>query len=248
MTRKELYEALASRIPAALSEEWDNDGMMCLPHPTRRVERVLCTLDVSDEVILYAIRKGYDLILSHHPLIFKGVSALHEEDAVARRLITLIRNDIAVFSFHTRLDAVEGGINDALCEMLGLGEVESFAGLGRVGTLPETLSFSVFAERVKAVLGVPFLNTRCVSDTVRRVAVVGGEGKDMIGAALMAGADTYLSGRLGYHAMLDATVNLLEAGHYFTERHAARLLAEMTVRVHPEAKVEIYTPNLLSVY
>ena len=97
MTREKFYATLSARIPATLSEEWDNDGEMCVPSPTRQVKRVLCTLDACDEVVDKAINEGYDLILSHHPLIFRGVSALNTHDPVAKRLIRLVQNDIAVF-------------------------------------------------------------------------------------------------------------------------------------------------------
>ncbi len=248
MTREKFYAALSARIPTALSEEWDNDGEMCVPDPSRSVERVLCTLDVSDDVVEYAIKEGYDLILSHHPLVFHGVSALHTHDPVARRLIRLVQSNIAVFSFHTRLDAVEGGINDALAEKLGLLDVTPFEGLGRIGELPAPLPFEEFAERVKSLLGAPAVNALRVSDSVSCVAVVGGEGKDFIDAAASAGADTYLSGRLSYHAMLDGEINLIECGHYFTEKHAARLLADMAKRVDHAIEADFYVPNLLSVY
>ncbi len=248
MTRDQFYAALSARIPAALSEEWDNDGEMCVPSGTRTVERVLCTLDVSDEVVEYAVRGGYDLVLSHHPLIFQGVKALNSHDPVSRRLLRLVENDIAVFSFHTRLDAADGGINDALAEMLSLSDVTTFASLGRIGDLPKPLPFDLFVQELKALLHVPVLNVRRKKDTVSCVAVVGGEGKDFMEEAACAGADTYISGRLGYHAMLDGEINLIECGHYFSEKHAARLLADMAKSIDADVKTEIYTPNLLSVY
>ena len=143
---------------------------------------------------------------------------------------------------------MEGGINDALASMLGLLDVASFEGIGRVGTLPSPLSFEDFCERVKKALDLPTLHARRVTDTVYRVAVVGGEGKDLISAAVKTGADTYLSGRLGYHAMLDGEINLLEGGHYFTEKHAASLLAAMAKDIDPAVETQFYTPNLLSFY
>ena len=249
MTRKEFYDALSVRMPQSLSEEWDNDGEMCLPDLTRPVKKVLCTLDVGDAVVSRAIEEGYDLILSHHPLIFGGLRAVQPNDPVSRRVISLVQNDIAVFSFHTRLDAAEGGINDALANLLGLAHVEPLdGGLGRVGELPSPLSMHDFAEKVKCALGAPGLNILCKQDTVSRVAVVGGEGKDFIAAAKASGADTYLSGRLGYHAMIDGAINLVECGHYFTERHAAELLADMAKDIDRSVQADFYAPNLLSVY
>jgi dinuclear metal center YbgI/SA1388 family protein len=252
MTRKELYAALCARIPPALSEPWDHDGAMCVANEEREVRRVLCTLDVTDAVIDLAVREKYDVILSHHPLIFHGVDALTEHDATARRLLRLVREDIAVYSFHTRLDAVEGGVNDTLASLLELQNVvplgEGDTALGRVGSLASPISLGEFAEKVKTALGAPALNVLARSECVFRVAVVGGEGKDMIAAVKRAGADTYLSGRLGYHAMLDGEVNLIEAGHYFTEKHVADVLSRMVNAIDPAIERAIYTPNSLAVY
>lgn len=252
MTRKELCRALNERIPLAYREDWDNDGAMLLPNASQEVERVLCTLDVSDEVVRYAKENGFDLILSHHPLIFGGVRALDGEAPVSRRILSLLASNIAVFSFHTRLDAMAGGVNDALACAVGLKEISPIddgeGALGRVGVLASPMPFADFCARVKDATGAPFVNTLKKTDTVSRVAVVGGEGKDFIPLAEAAGADTYLSGRLGYHAMLDGEINLIECGHYFSERHTANVLAGLAEELLPRAQIEIYVPNSLTVY
>ena len=252
MTRNALYKALCDCIPASYSEVWDNDGAMLLPDGEGEVSHVLCTLDVSDSVVDYAIENGFDLILSHHPLIFSPLRALNGEDAVSRRVLRLLSNNIAVFSFHTRLDAMEGGINDVLAKMLGVCAVkplgEGEAALGRVGNLNAPMSLDGFLSRVKRMTDAPILNVLKKTDTVSRIAIVGGEGKDFIEAATKADADTYLSGRLGYHAMLDGEINLIECGHYFSEKHAAALLKDLVASAADGIKAEIYTPNSLAVY
>ncbi len=252
MTRKDLYRALDGRICAVYKEDWDNDGAMLLPDASREVARILCTLDVSDAVVSYAKENGFDLILSHHPLIFGGVKTLDGEDPLSRRILDLLASNIAVFSFHTRLDAMPHGVNDALAEAIGLAHVSPLdeweGALARIGTLPSPMPFEDFCTRVKAVTGAPFVNALKKTDTVSRVAVVGGEGKDFISLAKAAGADTYLSGRLGYHAMLDGEINLIECGHYFSERHTADLLSRLVRELLPRAEIEIYAPNCLGVY
>ncbi len=251
MTRAELFAALAAEMDHP-SEAWDNDGVMCLPCEETEVRQVLCTLDVTEEVVAYAVARGFDLILSHHPLVFKGIKAITPCDPASRALLSLIVSNIAVFSFHTRFDGATGGVNDGLCTLLGLADVsplgEGEAALGRVGQLPSPLSFEDFTLLVKEKLGAPALCGKKKTDTVSRVAVVGGEGKDFIPDAEKAGADVYLSGRLGYHAMLDAPLSVLEAGHYFSEKHAAVLLSERVKKHLPDVKVEIYTPNSLAIY
>ena len=118
MTVKEMYTLFSEHIPEHLSEEWDNDGLMCCPDGTAKVRRALITLDVTEEIVDYAIEYGFDLIISHHPLVFKPVCALVEDNHVSRKLIKLVNSGISVFSFHTRADKVTGGVNDKLSELL----------------------------------------------------------------------------------------------------------------------------------
>lgn len=231
MTVSELYSFLDARFPRALSCEWDNDGLMCCPEPDREVKRVLLALDVTEEMVALAVEKSCDVILSHHPLVFRPVKALTTERGVPRKLIRLVQNGISVMSFHTRLDAVEGGVNDALAAILGLRNVSSFGPegeqMGRVGTLPAPLSLDVFAEQVKKTLGAPFVLVSGEGE-VSHVAVLGGEGSDFIGTAEACGADVLVSGRLGYHPMTDAPeggIAFIEAGHYYTERPVLEALA-----------------------
>ena len=252
MTVRELYTLISEKIPPSLSEAWDNDGLMCCPAPEREVHRILFALDVTDAVVAHALEAKADVIISHHPLVFAKLPALTTERPVAGRLIRLVQAGVSVFSFHTRFDRLSGGVNDTLAETLGLSDVialgDGDASLGRVGTLNAPMTLGAFCEHVKRALGVPFVTAFDADRTVFRVAVVGGEGKDFIAAASLAGADTYLSGRLGYHAMQDASVNLVEAGHYFTERPAVLTLEALVRELASDVVTEIYTPNPLSVY
>ena len=250
MTVNALYAALDARIPEALRAAWDNDGKLCVPQGERELTKVLFCLDVTDGVVARAKETGAELIISHHPLIFSPLSSLTEEGAVASRVLSLVKAGVAVFSFHTRFDAVAGGINDGLCDLLSLSDATPFGegGLGRVGTLPETMTAKALCALVKEALGAPALSVADAGKPIRRVAVVGGEGKDEIGAAIAAGADAYLSGRLGYHAMQDCPITLIEAGHYYTERHAGKLLADLVKEICPALGCESYTPNPIALY
>lgn len=252
MTVRELYKLLCEKIPPSLSEIWDNDGLMCCPEPEREVRRVLFALDVTDSVVARALEADADVIISHHPLVFAKLASLTVDEPVGRRLIRLTKAGVSVFSFHTRFDRMEDGVNDTLAKTLGLLDIQALgegdASLGRIGKLPEEMSLSAFAEWVKHALGVPFVNVADATRPVFHVAVVGGEGKDFIAAARGAGADTYLSGRLGYHAMQDCDINLVEAGHYFTERPAVMKLEAMVKELLPEAETENYIPNPIAIY
>ena len=251
MNRRELYAFLEEKMPPSLREEWDNDGVMCADDMQREVSRVLCTLDITDEVVEYAERGEFDLILSHHPLIFSPLSSVTEQTPVSRRVLRLLKSGIAAFSFHTRLDAVEGGINDALCEALGLLDVEPLSDaspIGRIGRLPAPLSFSALCEAIKSFSGAPALSCKRTDKPIKTLAVLGGEGKDFLPDAVAMGADAFLSGRVGYHAMLDAEIGVIEMGHYFSEKHAASLLQKFASAAQKDVFCEIYTPNSLEIY
>lgn len=245
MTVRELYQVLNERIPPSLSCAWDNDGLMCCPDGEAEVRRVLVTLDVTEAAVRKAAEGGYDVILSHHPMIFKGLKALNDGNFIAAKTIDLIRSGTSVMSFHTRLDAVEGGVNDTLAALLGLKNVMPFGeeGIGRIGDLPETVDQGDFAARVKAVLKAPVVRLADGGLPTRRVAVMGGGGGDDVDAARAAGADTYVTGELKYHTLTDAPeegMNLIEAGHFHTEDPVCAVLRDWLLAVDPTLTVDLF--------
>ena len=252
MSVKELYEYLCEYIPEELSEEWDNDGIMCCSDFSAEVKSVLVTLDVTEEVVDYAIERGFDLIISHHPLIFKPISAVTEVNHISRKVIKLISNNVSVFSFHTRADKARGGVNDKLCELLGILDAVPFGegGLGRIGELDEECELDVFADNVKLALSADAVRVSDGYDTVKRVAVVGGDGKDFVSDAIKAGADTYVSGRISYNVMEEASergINLIEAGHYHTEFPITSYFADLVGKFDANIYIEIADSNMIKI-
>lgn len=250
MTVKKLYDKLTERIPEELRCDWDNDGIMCASDLSAEVNNILITLDVTEEIVDYAISRNFDLIISHHPLIFRPVASLTGENHVSRKLIKLISNNVAVFSFHTRADKVRGGVNDLLAKAIGLNNAVPFGEdcLGRIGELPEERELDMFAEDVKMQLGADCVRTADAYNPVKRVAVVGGDGKDYVADAVKAGADTYLSGRLSYNVMEEAAdmgINLIEAGHYFTEFPVTSFFSSLVSSLDGNAYIEIADSNMI---
>ena len=250
MTVKELYKAMCEVLPDTLREPWDNDGLMCCPDGEREVSRVLLALDVTEEIMDYAIENGMDLIVSHHPLIFKPLSRLVAEDHIGRKLIELVQNNISVFSFHTRADKAEGGVNDILASLMKLEDVRPFGegDLGRIGKLPETITLEDLCYLLKDELDAPFVLTADAYNPVETVAFVGGEGRDFIRSAIAAGADTLVSGRLGYHQMEDAPemgINLIEAGHFFTEHPVLDFFESILHRIDPTLTIQKLKSNVI---
>lgn len=250
MTVREVYNRLTERIPEALREPWDNDGLMCAEDDSREVRRALVTLDVTEEVVDYAVANKFDLILSHHPLIFRPLGAVNEESHVARKVIKLICHGVAVISLHTRADKVAGGVNDTLCELIGIKDAAPFGegDLGRIGSLDEEWNMEDFSYMLKDLLGCDGIWVADACIPIQRVAVVGGDGKDFVRAALAAGADTYISGRIGYNIMTEAGemgINLIEAGHFFTEQPVTSFFQSLLMRMDPDMYVEILDSNVI---
>ena len=252
MTVKELYEHLSMIFPRELSASWDRDGLMVCPDPARHVRRVLVTLDVTPAAVKQAVEAGVEAVISHHPLLFHPLDTLSYEDPRAGKALTLALHGISVFCFHTRADAAQGGVSDLLAEALGLADTETLGEerILRVGDLREEMTGEGFARFVKRALGTPSVVLADAGRPIRRVAVSGGEGKDLIGLARASGADASLAGRFGYHALLDAAeagLTLLEAGHYFTEVRVLDLFARL-VREATEAEVLFHREPPISVF
>ena len=247
MTVTELYQYISAFAPRALSASWDNDGIACAADPDRPVARVLVALDATERMVKKAVEGNFDVLLTHHPLLFRGVKELTPAHTVPRKLLALIKADVTAMSFHTRLDAAEGGVNDILAANLGLSDVMPFGpegeSFGRIGTLAEAVDVTEYANTVCEKLNIPAV---LLSGTgkIKRVAVLGGEGGDFMDAAIVAGADLFLAGRIGYHRMLDGAeegIALIEAGHFATEVAVCRYLAELVHRADPAIAVEIDT-------
>ena len=250
MTVREFYAALDARFPCSLSWDWDNDGISCTADLDAPVSGIYISLDPTEDAVNAAIERGCNILLTHHPMLFRGLKTVDGHDTGTRKVIRLIQNGVTAMAFHTRLDAADGGVNDVLAARLGLTNVEPFgddsnpAGkpIGRVGTLPEAMDAKAFAETVKAALHLPAVVFAGCGKPVRRVAVLGGSGDEDIAAAVAAGADTYVTGELRYHQLCDAPygeINLIMAGHFHTEAPVLEVLAEVCREICPHAPVRV---------
>ncbi len=247
MNVKTLYEELSKRYPKTLSAAWDNDGIMSSPDIYAEVKRVLVALDASHATIKYAVDNGFDTVVTHHPMIFKGAKNVTPSTLTGRRIIDSLVHGVSVLSFHTRLDAADGGVNDELCRTLGFAACESFGDdemstLGRIAEIP-AMTAGELVELVKNKLGCDAVRVSGdLSKTVTRVAVCGGDGKDFIYPALANGCQAYVTGDAGYNMAEDAAEDglvTIEAGHYHSEAPVCRVLAE-AVRELSGIEAEFY--------
>lgn len=239
---KEIIEYFDVVLPKTLSESWDNDGVMVLPEANIEVKKVLVALDVTSEAIKYAKNIGVKLIVTHHPLIFKPLSSLEYTEPYGKRAIECIKNNIAVLSYHTRLDEVDGGVDDCLAQVVGLKDLKKMDNCGKVGILEKEMSYSDFSTHIKKVLGIDSIYGVCANNSVKKVAVVGGSGKDFISDAKKAGADTFLTGEVNHSALIEAKelgLNIVCGTHYATENVVLPRIKELLIGRFLDLDIEI---------
>ena len=219
MILSDIITNLDELIPKTLSEEWDNDGVMLALDKKRDIGKIVVTLDVTPESIEFAKKCGADLIISHHPFIFKPLSNL-DTCLKTDMILDLIKADISVLSYHTRFDNSEGGMNDALAFALGFENTEPLDGMARIGNLSDSYSPEEFGSYVCEMLSTDVVLYNG-NNTISRVAVLGGGGKDFVAPARLAGADAIVTGDLSHGIIMNeifAGITVIDAGHYGTEK------------------------------
>lgn len=240
MTVLELHEKLTESFPKSLSCTWDNDGIMVSPDTSAQVKKILVALDATAEVILYAKNNGFDTVVTHHPMLFKGTKSVTQATCSGRRILSAAMNGISVLSFHTRLDAGNGGVNDSLARAIGFETVETFGDddaptLGRIACT-DGITGEELARLIKDKLHCPAVRvTGDRTKTVHRIGFCGGDGKDFVYPALYAECDAYVTGDSGYNMAEDAAEEgllIIETGHYHSEAPVlaplARLIEKLT--------------------
>jgi dinuclear metal center YbgI/SA1388 family protein len=247
-----LLETIA---PSKISEEWDNPGLQ-VGSLTREIDRIMLSLDPTIEAVREAARKNAQVLLVHHPLLFKPVSCLDQDQYPGNVIHASLSGSISIVAVHTNLDGAAEGINHILAELLSLEKVEPIrripeypaGGLGRIGFLAEHISVDLLAEKLKTVLsaekvriiGRPDASARCV-------AILGGAGGSMISKASEMGADVFITGDVTYHQALEAKalgLIVIDAGHFCTERtaflHFADRLRHLFQQNRFAIEVEVY--------
>lgn len=239
MQIKDILTVLEAVAPPHLQESYDNAGLI-VGHPEAEVTGVLFCLDSTEAVVREAVEKGCNLIVAHHPIVFRGLKRLNGTTYVERTVVQAIRNNVAIYAIHTNLDNVyRHGVNAKIAEKIELLDTRILApksnldvtiGAGLVGQLPSPMPEKEFLQHLKTSL-----RTQCVRHTallgkpVRTVAVCGGSGSFLLPEALRAGADAFVSADFKYHEFFDAEDKIIVAdvGHFESEQFTIELLCEI---------------------
>lgn len=229
MRCEEIIEKLEQIAPVKYAEGWDNVGFLA-GRREKKIKTVFIALDATEEIIDEAIEVGADMILTHHPLIFKPVTRVNGDDFIGRRLVRLLQNDICYYAMHTNFDVV--AMAQAAADELGLTDTKVLSvtfddgnkkeGIGRYGKGERIMSLAEWAAYVKEVFRLKYVNVYGdLEMPVETVAVCPGSGKSVVKDAVAAGADVFITGDVDHHMGIDLAaqgVGVIDAGHYGLEK------------------------------
>ena len=223
-----ILDALAAKMPLELAEDYDNVGLLAGSRKTE-VTDVLCALDLNACVIDEALEVGAQLIVTHHPILFRGRKNLCLDDPEGAMLVKLAKSGLALIAMHTNFDSAENGVNDALAAKLGLSNVQTLESGVRMGRVPAQ-TLGAWTEHVEKTLGGAVRRYGEEDRVVEKIAVLGGSGGSYASIALAAGADVFLTGEISYHTAMDLYdrgLCALECGHAATELPAVPHMADI---------------------
>ena len=260
----QVVDALEHYAPLPLQEGYDNAGLQVGLTEAVEMSGALLCLDVTEAVVDEAIRKGCNLIVSHHPLIFRKLARISDENYVQRTVRKAIKNDITIVSMHTNMDAAMGGVNFKIAEKLGLRNLRFFGGekeidgvkggegvIGEITDETDTLhADGIAADDLVLMLRERF-QAECVQCNqllrrpIRKVALCGGAGSFLLDAAIAAGADAFITGEMHYHEFFghEQEIQICVIGHYQSEQFTSEIFRSIITEKCPGVKCEISEIN-----
>lgn len=235
---KDIIEIIENAAPQDLQYSWDNSGFLC-GNKNKEVEKLYITLDTNVYTVNEAAAAGADMILSHHPILFRGANNIDYDTPQGYILKELVKNDIALYAAHTSMDCANGGINDILADKLGIINKKIIeknnsyegCGLGRYGELEKSVTLREFGEMVKQALKTPFVRVCGDLDAeIKKAAVGGGACDDLIPEAKRLGAEVMVTADMKYHNAMDSVesgIYIIDAGHYPTENFVTEIFENL---------------------
>ena len=239
-TAGEVYAFIEEIAPFRLQESYDNSGL-CVGNKGRKADKILLSLDCTIDVAREAADTGADLIVTHHPVIFRGIKKLDPDSVVG----VLVRNDISVISAHTNFDSAV--MNDILCKKLGLTPIDCIAeeNGAKIGCIceHEGVTAEALADICKEKLGCPTVRYDKANDgLLKRIAVCSGSGGSFLGEVLSKGCDGYITGDVKHDIFVDAYnagLVVFDAGHFYTEDIFCEYMQGLLKERFPDADISI---------
>ena len=225
----DISKRIEKMAPVFLKEDYDNVGIM-VGDPQQEVKKVLLALDCTNEVLAEAVENKCDMIIAHHPLLFRRPKSIVKGDLLGDKVIKLIKEDITLYACHTNLDSARNGINETIVKMIGFESDEIIephdkndnkdCGIGRIIRLNKSITLNDVIQKVKNNLNIKELRVAKGRDEIKTIAVINGSGQDFFDAAKRLGADCIITGDTTYHFVSDYKemgINIIDAGHFGTE-------------------------------
>lgn len=242
-TVKNIFDYINSIAPFENQCEWDNSGLL-VGCKENEVKKIGVVLDITSDTVKYAAENGIDLIVSHHPVIFRAVKHFLDGDIP----FMLARNGISAICTHTNLDIAKGGVNDALAAALGFENVSDFADSGELSMIRIAEIDETDGESLAKYIAGKLNASVCLADSgkkIKKLALCGGSANEFIADIAQNGYDAYLTGELKHHEFLDALemgLTVITAGHFETENPVVAVLAEK-LKNNFDVEVEIIPQN-----
>ena len=253
MKIKEITNYIESLAPLFLQESYDNAGLI-VGNGEQEITGILICLDSVEEVLEEAIQKSCNLVIAHHPIVFRGLKKLNGKNYVERTLIKAIKNDIAIYAAHTNLDNIYEGVNAKICQKIGLinrkilvpKNIDTQIGAGMIAEISEAMPVQDFLSYLKKKMNLKVIrHTGLLNKNIKKVAVCGGSGSFLLAQAIAQKADIFITGDFKYHEFFDADKQIVIAdiGHYESEVFTNELFFEMLSPKFPEISIHITKVN-----
>jgi dinuclear metal center YbgI/SA1388 family protein len=247
MKIRDIILHLETIAPLLYQEDYDNSGLIA-GNPASECMGVLVSIDCTEAIVREAIEKKCNLIVSHHPLIFRPVRRISPDTGTGKALIAAIKADIAVYAIHTNLDNMISGVNAAIADKLGLVNRKILlpkagnagVGSGMTGELSQAVTEHRLLENLKRTFGVPVIrHSSLTGKPVSRLAICGGAGSFLISSALNQGVGFFISSDIKYHEFFEGEGEMVIAdiGHFESEQFTMDLLHDVILEKFPNFAV-----------
>ena len=230
MNVRDLINYIDNFAPFSSAEEWDNSGLMVGSYKAE-VNKIGICLDAVNDAVVEADKKGCNVLLCHHPLIFRGIKQININNELGKTISEAIKRNINIISAHTNWDKADEGVNATLAKLLGLENCKPLEDFGICGDTSQEFTIKNFAEYVKKSWNISQLDiySEEIPEKISRVSLCGGSGAEFWRAAKNFNADIYLTADMKYHELIDATKSGLTIGllnHGEMERASLNELAK----------------------
>ncbi|MDO5027394.1 MAG: Nif3-like dinuclear metal center hexameric protein [Tissierellia bacterium] len=247
MLIREFIAEFEKKIPLDLQDDWDNSGWQ-LGDKDRELRQVLLCVDVTEDVIDQAIEFGANLIIAHHPILFRPTKSIDMDFFISKKLIKAIKNDISIYACHTAIDVHESGLNSFVFKKMGFKSQDKLIytldnhGYGNLASFPSRKAWDL-VDQIKERLDLDHVIFYGDEDRqVAKVCLVTGAGSSFINQCLEAGVDMFITADVGHHTAMDALEQgmlVVDLGHYQSERFFNELLEELIKKIDPEIKTKM---------